>query len=594
MRHIGLFLALTVLPRIVTGQSDGAPAAQPRADVEITHHIFKPAELPPDLSRLHEPEGFRIQRFATNAGNARVLAIGPDGSVYVTRRDEADVLMFRVGADGLASGAPKRVAGRAGIHGITFVNRTVYLATVHEVFKAEVQADGSFGPLEMIIHDLPDAGQHNTRMIQVGPDGMLYIAIGSTCNECAEPNPENATILRATPDGKSRSVFASGLRDTIGFGWHPQTGELWGMDHGIDALGDDQQPEELNHLERGKRYGWPYFFGANQANPHQDPPGGLDKAELAKVSVPMVLGYTAHAAPMQMAFCNGCQFPQEYQGDAFISFRGSWNRKPASGYEVARIHFEKGTPVSIKPFVSGFLTANGESGRPVGAAIARDGSLLFTDDRNGVIYRVSNLSGTAARGGQATAPSEPMLRQNRTGQKSTLAIQELQASQAGKLQVSSTFAAGEKIPVQYSAYGQNASPPLRWSAPSGNAKSFALLVEDPDAKTTPLPVVHWVAWNIPGGATGLPEGLPGLDRLRNPDGMRQGANSMGVIGYKGPRPPEGDPPHHYHFQVFALDQSLDLRPGTTRDELIQAMRGHIVAAGQLIGLFQNTGQLPKK
>jgi len=128
-------------------------------------------------------------------------------------------------------------------------------------------AGGTFGPLEMIIHDLPDAGQHNTRTVQIGPDDMMYISVGSTCNECAEPNPENATILRATLDGKTRSIFASGLRDTVGWGWHPKTGELWGMDNGMDGLGDNDPPEELNHIEKGKRYGWPYVYADNKPNP---------------------------------------------------------------------------------------------------------------------------------------------------------------------------------------------------------------------------------------------------------------------------------------------------------------------------------------
>src|SRR6202000_78568 len=267
----------------------------------------------------------------------------------------------------------------------------------------------------------PDAGQHNTRTVQIGPDGMMYISVGSTCNECAEPNPENATILRASPDGKSRSIFASGLRDTVSWGWQPQTGELWGMDNGIDALGDNQQPEELNHIEKGKRYGWPYLFGDNQPNPHLDPPGGLQKSELARTNIAMVLGYTAHAAPMQMSFYNASQFPAEYQGDAFVSMRGSWNRKPPSGYEVVRIHFKNGEPVSIDPFVTGFVTSQGEYGRLVGNAVANDGSLLFCDDRNGVIYRVSYVEGSD-RSQIQTTPSESMLHQARTGAKSDLAI----------------------------------------------------------------------------------------------------------------------------------------------------------------------------
>jgi len=494
--------------------------------------------------------------------------------------------MFRVGANGLAAGAPVRVASRAGLHGIAFSKGKVYLASVHEIYKAAVMPDGSFGPLEMIIHDLPDAGQHNTRTVQIGPDDMMYISVGSTCNECAEPNPENATILRASLDGKTRTVFASGLRDTVGWGWQPQTGELWGMDNGMDGLGDDQQKEELNHIQQGKRYGWPYLYGDNLPNPHLDPPGGIQKSDWAKGSEPMALGYTAHAAPMQMSFYNASQFPPEFRGDAFISFRGSWNRKPSSGHEVARIHFRNGTPVSIEPFVTGFITARGEYGRLVGNVVAKDGSLLFTDDRNGVIYRVSYVGDSGTPSAAMIVPAEPMIRENRTGVKSPLGIEILQKPTLEKLTVTSAaFPDGGQIPAIYSAYDQNASPPLQWTAGPQGTQSYAVLMEDADAKTTPLPVIHWVVWNVPASVTSLREGLEPLNRLEDPMGLRQGANSMGVVGYKGPRPPADDPAHRYHLEVFALDGALTLGLGATRDEVVAAMKGHVLASGQLQGLF---------
>jgi Raf kinase inhibitor-like YbhB/YbcL family protein len=560
-------------------------ASEASADVEITGHVLKPPQLPPpDLTALKVPNGFRIERFAENVGNARMLAVAEDGSVYVTRREQADVLLFKVGPNGLALGAPRRVAGRPGLHGIAISKGKVYLAAVHEIFTAPILPDGSFGPLEMLIHDLPDAGQHNTRTVQIGPDNMMYISIGSTCNECPEPNAENAAILRASLDGKTRSIFASGLRDTIGWGWHPQTGELWGMDHGIDWLGDDNQPEELNRIEKGKRYGWPYIYADGRMNPHSDPPGGLLKSEWAKSSVPMVLGYTPHAAPMQMSFYQGGQFPQEYIGDAFVSMRGSWNRKPASGYEVVRVRFQKGTPVSFEPFVTGFLTAEGEHGRLAGNAVAKDGSLLFTDDRNGVIYRVSYSGNSGSESVSTVVPADPMLQQNKTGVRSSIAIQDPRTKTGAALTVkSATIPDGGNIPVIHSAYDQNASPPLEWAGAPSATKSYVLLMEDPDAKTTPLPVVHWVAWNIP--STGLQEGVPVVDLLREPKGMRQGANYAGVAGYRGPRPPAGDPPHGYHIQIFALDADLSLPPGSTRDDVLEAMKGHVVASGQLKGLF---------
>jgi phosphatidylethanolamine-binding protein (PEBP) family uncharacterized protein len=344
---------------------------------------------------------------------------------------------------------------------------------------------------------------------------------------------------------QTRAVFASGLRDTIGWDWHPQTGELWGMDHGMDWLGDDNQAEELNHIEKGKRYGWPYLYADNKPNPHLDPPAGIKKSEWAESSTPMFLGYTAHAAPMQMSFYNGTQFPAEYRGDAFVSMHGSWNRKPASGYEVVRIRFRNGSPVSFEPFITGFVTADGEYGRPFGNAVAKDGSLLFTDDRNGVIYRVSYVGSNKEKTLPATVSAEPMLRQNQTGVRMPLAIASSQTQTKVRLTVaSSALMDGALIPPAYSAYDQNASLPLRWTGGPENTRSYVVLMEDPDAKTTPLPIVHWIAWNIPASVTSLHEGLVTLERLTDPQGMRQGVNSMGTTGYKGPRPPAGDAAHH--------------------------------------------------
>ncbi len=203
--------------------AEAAPLG-PTADVEVTGHVFKVPQLAaPDVSTLSVPAGFSLSKAASGLGNARMIAVADDGTIYVTRRDEGDVLMLKEGDNGELS-APVVAASRPGAHGLALYEGKAYIATPHEIFRAEVLEDGSFGPLEMIIHDLPDAGQHNTRTVQIGPDGMMYISVGSTCNECNEPNPENATMLRASLDGKQRSVWASGLRDTIGWGWQPQTG----------------------------------------------------------------------------------------------------------------------------------------------------------------------------------------------------------------------------------------------------------------------------------------------------------------------------------------------------------------------------------
>lgn len=265
--------------------------------------------------------------------------------------------------------------------------------------------------------------------------------------------------------------------------------------------------------------------------------------------------------------------------------RGSWNRKTPVGYEVVRVRFEGGQPTSIVPFVTGFVSAAGESGRPCGNAIAPDGSLLFTDDRNGVLYRVS-YTGTPNGLPPSTIPPGPMLEQAARGDGVPLAIDRPETQAPASLDISSPACEeGEAIPVIYSEYEQGISFPLEWArGPEGTA-SYVLIMEDPDA-AMPRPFVHWVAWNIPADVTTLREGLVEEDLLDDPWGLRQGVTSRGTIGYLGPRPPAGDPAHVYHVQLFALDRVLDLPlTGADRDQVLAAASGHVLARGELTGRF---------
>lgn len=566
-------------------------------------HIFKPDKVEPTPQRvaaIKAPAGFSVTPFATGLKNARIIAVAPSGNVYVSRRDQGDVLLLRdANGDGRADGPPEIVASRAGAHGLAIKDNKLYLVTVKELFVADIKPDGRLGELKMLVGDLPDAGQHANRTIAFGPDGMLYLSAGSTCNDCNENNQENATILRFSPDMTSRSIVASGLRNTIGFDWQPQTGEMWGFDHGIDFLGDEEQPEELNKIEQGKMYGWPHVYAAGSIYPQSTPVGQIGKQDWKAHSTPMVLGYAAHAAPMQLVFYKGTGFPAEYQGDAFVTMRGSWNRKTASGYEIVRVRFQNGQARAIEPFVTGFLTDGGRThiARPVGLAMAKDGALLMADDGNGVIYRIAytgeTRGGSANRAGtELKAPAGPMQQQASKGSGVPIAIARPQTQTQGKLTPSSSsFAKGGAIPARYSEYADGVSPALSWTAVP-NAKSYVVIMEDPDAKPV-TPFVHWLAWNIPAAITSLPEGLQEQPRLTEPDGVLQGRTTRGTIGWTGPRPPVGDPPHHYHFQVYALDAMLDVPWGAERDTLLDAMKGHVLAKGELLGTYAQK-QKPQK
>lgn len=564
-------------------------------DTAVRHTVFKPGPVEPTAARvdaLRMPEGFTVEIFASGLLNPRILAVHPDGHVYVSRREQGDVVLLHdTDGDGRADGAPVPVLHRPDAHGLAIHDGHLYIVTVKELLRAPIGADGRLGEVELLVDDLPDGGQHPNRTLAFGPDGKLYLSVGSTCNACNETNPEHATMLRMEPDGSGRSIFASGLRNTIGFGWQPRTGELWGMDHNIDSLGDDAHAEELNRIELGKPYGWPHVYGEGGLHPQTTPPGGITKAQWRDMSEPMVMGYTAHAAPMQMAFYGGGAFPAEYQGDAFVAMRGSWNRRPAVGYEVVRVRFDReGQPTAIEPFVTGFLVEGGDAqiARPVGIAVMPDGALLLSDDGNGTIYRIA-YTGTqpgARNAAMRKPPAGPMEAQASKGHGVALAMERPElAAQRGAMSdlTSDSFDDGRPIPPRHSEYGEGMSPALRWEAVEG-AASYALIMEDPDARM-PKPYVHWVAWNILGDATALPEALPTAPRLTDPDDLRQGRNSYGATGYYGPKPPPGTGTHRYHFQLFALDTRLDIKPGSDRDTLIEAMRGHVIGRARLIGTY---------
>ena len=242
---------LCVFPVLLLAQAPDVKTA----NVEVVGHVVEPVQLPPaadDLSVLSVPAGFAVNVFARELENPRMLAVADNGNVYVTRRKVGDVLLLRdTNSDGTAD-EQTIVANRPGMHGIAITGDTMYLTTVKDLYMTRIKTDGTLDTLTLLLDDLPDGGQHPNRMVIVGPDKHLYVTAGSTCNACAEPNPENATMLRISPDGKSRTIYASGLRNTIGYAFAPENGRLFGMDHGIDWLGDNEQHGELNEIVKGK------------------------------------------------------------------------------------------------------------------------------------------------------------------------------------------------------------------------------------------------------------------------------------------------------------------------------------------------------
>ncbi len=355
------------------------------------------------MRQLRLPAGFQINVFAQDLEEPRGMRVAENGSVYVAEREEGRVRLLRdTNGDGRADVsrvvAEELGEGLSGVHGLAVRGNRLYMVTEQELYSAPIQPDGSLGQRTRHIDDIPAGGQHPNRTMEFGPDGMLYLSIGSTCNACPEPIDEHATLVRINTQSWEREIFAEGLRNTIGFGWNPVSGRLYGLDHNSDGRGNDWPPEELNHIQEGRHYGWPYCGGDRQPDWQLAPdPEGMTKQEFCAQTEPPVLTYIAHAAPMQMVYYTGTQFPQEYRNDAFATMRGSWNRNPPIGYEVVRIRFDQaGSPTGIEPFVSGWLIEGGRAhfGRLMGIAQAADGSLLVGDDTNGVIYRISYAGGS--------------------------------------------------------------------------------------------------------------------------------------------------------------------------------------------------------
>ena len=360
---------------------------------QVAGYVFKPALVPAtdeNVQQLRVPEGFAVTKFAENLGKPRILVVSDAGNLYASDREAGVVMLIQDTNDDGVADQTQTVATIEGAHGLAIYNDQMYVVAVNEAYRADINTDGTLGEPQMILENLPDGGQHPNRTIDFGPDGKMYITVGSTCNACAETRAENATVIVANPDGSGRRIFASGLRNTIGFDWHPETQELWGLDHGIDWLGDNEQIEELNRLVDGADYGWPYIYGNGNYNPADRPPGDTTYQQyLAKTTLP-VLGYQAHSAPMALLFYTGDQFPAEYQNNAFATMRGSWNRSEPVGYKIVRIRFEEGEPTQFEDFLTGFLVENNTAhfARPVGLTLRNDGSLLMSDDTNGVIYRI--------------------------------------------------------------------------------------------------------------------------------------------------------------------------------------------------------------
>lgn len=361
----------------------------PKEVVTITHTTNYPEHLdflPEMVNLLKVPDGWTVSIAASGLGKPRMLYPAPNGGLYVTRRDTGDVLLLKdANKDGQFEDVETVVAEFKGVHGITMKDGWLYLCNNNELRRYKIDAAGTLSQKEMLFKDMPSAGQHPNRTMDFGPDGKLYISIGTLCNDCKESDKEAASMIQVDPETWDRKIFASGLRNTIGFDWHPATKDFWGMDNGGDAKGDDWPPEELNKIAEGKNYGYPFAYGKKEVDETREDPAGNSKEMWVKTTEPSTMEFQAHSAPIAFQF-----FPTgtTNSGDALVAWHGSWNRSKPVGFKVQRIQFENGVPVRAEDFLTGFLKGKTRFGRPAGIAIMPSGTVYISDDANGVLYSV--------------------------------------------------------------------------------------------------------------------------------------------------------------------------------------------------------------
>lgn len=341
-----------------------------------------------DLSGLTLPTGFKIDVYADEVENARSMCLSPTGTLFVGTRSKGNVYaLVDTDNDGRADKKYTLLTEGNMPNGVALKDGDLYVAEVNRILKftdIENHLDNPGEP-EVIYDGYPEETHHGWKYIAFGPDGRLYVPVGAPCNICESEDEVFASITSMNPDGTDVKVIQHGVRNTVGFDWHPETGDLWFTDNGRDWLGDEEPECELNHARAvGEHFGYPYCHQGEIL----DPEFGKGK-QCADYRSPVVkMG--PHTAPLGMEFYTKTNFPAEYQNDIYVARHGSWNRKEKIGYDVVRVSQQADGSYVSQPFITGWLSADKEdvSGRPVDVELMPDGSMLISDDFADAIYRV--------------------------------------------------------------------------------------------------------------------------------------------------------------------------------------------------------------
>jgi glucose/arabinose dehydrogenase len=339
------------------------------------------------LDSIELPAGFSISLYAADVPGARSLTLGAGGTVFVGSRRPGKVYAL-VDADGdrRAERVHVLAEGLREPNGVAFRDGDLYVAEISRILRFDgIEERLADPPVPAVVYDgYPADEHHGWKFIAFGPDGRLYVPVGAPCNLCDSEDPVYASITRLRPDGTGFEIYARGVRNTVGFDWHPETGELWFTDNGRDRWGDDLPPDELNVApEEGLHFGYPYCHGTGLADPELGE--GHDCSRHREPAIDL----GPHVAALGMRFYDGRMFPAEYRGQILIAEHGSWNRSNKIGYRVMRVRLEGGKAVSYEPFATGWLQGEEAWGRPVDVLVMPDGALLVSDDHAGAVYRIA-------------------------------------------------------------------------------------------------------------------------------------------------------------------------------------------------------------
>ncbi len=344
------------------------------------------------LKQLHLPAGFSISIFADNLPNARSLALGEDGIIYVGTWQEGKVYAVQdSNGDGKADKTYTLATDLYMPNGVAYKNGALYVAQPNRIIRFDqIGKHLAQPPKPVVIFDqLPGDQHHGWKYLRFGADNKLYSAVGAPCNICKPEKQIYASMFRISPDGSQFEIIAHGVRNTVGFDWQPQTNALFFTENGRDELGDDVPADELNQWSKvGDHFGYPYCH----AGEISDPVFGANKK--CSDFVAPVWKFKAHNAPLGMRFYRGSQFPASYKNQLFVALHGSWNRTEPDGYRVALVTFKDNKPVNEQVFIDGWLTQSKEVlGRPVDILELPNGSILISDDKLGLIYQVKFNAG---------------------------------------------------------------------------------------------------------------------------------------------------------------------------------------------------------